>query len=225
MGSCGGERAGSGVGSSAGIRRCVRMRPMTSACWISAISRSRPPQRSHASTSNPPPVALRAKAGPPEPRRRRKTAAHQVRPLAPRCGRRLRRRFRRRDRRPAGRAWHDRSTPRRPRAHHAMIEEQVHPWPRHQHGQPSQEVAPIEPHMRRAVLPQARQPPAHVPVFTPMQALAYHGRTQHGPAQPLEEGGPCRSDAGAAGVRRGNAMDQPDPRAEGHAATDTSPTG
>jgi len=69
-----------------------------------------------------------------------------------------------------------------------MVEDQVDSRTRHEHGEPSQEVARIEPHMRRAVPPGARQPPEHLAVVTQMQALAHDRWTQYVPAQPLE---PC----------------------------------
>jgi len=49
----GGARAGRGAGISVGTPRCRRIRPITAASSMSAIKRRRPPQRGHASTSNP----------------------------------------------------------------------------------------------------------------------------------------------------------------------------
>ena len=47
----GGARAGVGLGTAAGRPRCVRIRRATEDDSMSAIRRSRPPQRGHASTS------------------------------------------------------------------------------------------------------------------------------------------------------------------------------
>jgi len=63
----GGARAGRASGTSGGRPRCRRMRRVTADSSRSAISRSRPPQRGHASTSKPKARRIRSAHREPDP--------------------------------------------------------------------------------------------------------------------------------------------------------------